>query len=301
MTFEIPKETYKGSVMDVALGDGPKSFKIGGENAPAFHLFEGEWPTPPKFALEVYDLEPEDWPEAVREHFRDVLSRPLEWARKCTESYGAEAICLQLASTDPIEKNTSPEEAAYLAKEVSDGIDVPLIVYGTGTVDKDTQVLTKVAEACAGKTLFLGPAVKENLEAIGDAAKEYGHGVIIQTALEMPLAKGLNQKLTKMLPADRILFDPLSPGLGYGMEYGYSIMERVKLAGIAFGDANLQMPLVANIGKECWDTKEAKESKDQGLIWETMTGLSYLMAGANLMILRNPISLRILKKIVRGE
>jgi len=297
MEFEIPIEKYKAGVMEVVLGSGDKAVKIGGETAPAFHLFEGQWPNPPRFALEIYDMEPADWATPVQSLYQDVFSDPVAWARKCVGSYGAEAVCLQLVSTEPIEKDTPPNEAADLARKVASAIEVPLIVYGTGSEDKDTEVLCAVAEACEGKNLYLGPLVKKNFEKIAWAAHEHGHGIIIQTNLEIPEAKELNLKLTKTFPADKILFDPLSPGLGYGMEYAYSVMERMKLAGCSFGDPNLRMPLVANIGKECWDTKEAKESEVQGLLWEGMTALTFLLAGANLFIVRHPDTAKMLKKI----
>ena len=299
MTLEIPKETYKASVFEVTLGSGPKAFKVGGETAPAFHLFEGAWPNPPKFALEIYDTEPTDWAETLMEEYGDVLANPVNWARKCVEAFGAEAVCLQLASTSPVEKDTPASEAAALAREVAEAIAVPLIVYGTGSEDKDTEVLSAVAKACAGKNLMLGPLVKKNFDVIARAAQEFGHGVILQTALEIPEAKELNLKLTKTFPPDRILYDPLSPALGYGMEYGYSVMERMKLAGTSFGDVNLRMPLVANIGAECWEIREAKESKEQGLIWEAMTCLTYLLGGANLVIVRHPKTPVLVKKIIQ--
>jgi len=302
MDFEIPKESYKSSVMEVILGGGAHALRIGGETAPAFHFFEGVWPNPPRFALEVFDMEPVDWDDALLEYYKDVFHNPVEWAQKCVHTYGAEVICLQMVGTDPIEKDTSPEEAAAVVKGVSEAVDVPIIVYGTGSEDKDAQVLTKVAEVCAGKNLFLGPALKSNLEPIGEAALAFGHGVVVQTAMELPVAKELNMKLVKKgFPADKIIYDPLSPPLGYGMEYAYSVMEREKLAAASFGDPNLRMPLLANMGKGCWETKEARESGEKGILWEAMTGLSYLLAGANILILRHPEVYKTLKKICRGE
>lgn len=298
MAFDIPKETYKGAVNEVVMGNGPGAVNIGGENAPAFHAFEGQWPNPPRFALEVHDIEPTEWADTLTDAFAGVLGDPPAWARRCIDSYGADAILLQLTGTDPIEKDTSPQEAAELTKQVADAVNVPLIVYGTGAEDKDADVLIAVAERCAGLELFLGPLLKKNFERIGEAAREFGHGVVIQTALEIPEAKELNQKLTKTFPGDRILYDPISPGLGYGMEYGYSVIERMKLAATSFGDPNLGMPLLANVGRECWDTKEAKETREQGLMWEAMTGLTYILAGANVLTLRHPATMKTLREII---
>jgi len=151
MTYVFPRESYKGTVHEVVLGIGPKARRIGGQTAPAFHFFEGDLPNTPRFALEVYDLEPSDWAEAVAEPFKGVLDSPVEWARRCVELYGAEAVCLQLAGTDPIEKNTPAREAAATAKAVADAIDAPLIVYGTGNEQKDAEVLVRSEERRVGK------------------------------------------------------------------------------------------------------------------------------------------------------
>src|SRR5512136_3059811 len=108
--------TYSGKIKEVKLGKGPKAVAVGGETMYPFHLFEGEMPHPPRIAMEVYDDPPEDWPEAALAPFREVVSDPVAWAQKCIKEYGAEMICLQLASTDPNGKNRSSEEAAGIAK-----------------------------------------------------------------------------------------------------------------------------------------------------------------------------------------
>jgi CO dehydrogenase/acetyl-CoA synthase delta subunit len=300
MPFEIFKESYKSKVKEVKLGLDPHSLIVGGENTPPFHFFEGDWPNRQRFGLEILDQIPSDWSPAIKKYFDDVFDDPVQWARKCVGTYHAETVCLRLAGTDPFQLNTSPEEAGLLVKAVSEAVVVPVVVYGSGHEEKDREVLTQVAEMNAGKNLFLGPATKKNYEPIGKAAEQYGHGIILWTAIEVPEAKELHIKLTKLLSPDRVLLDPLTPALGYGMEYAYSAMERIKLAGISFGDPHFQIPLVANIGKACWETAEAKASEEQGLLWETITGLSYLLAGADLLILRNPESLNLLKRIVEG-
>ncbi|MDH5364706.1 MAG: hypothetical protein OEW82_06035, partial [Dehalococcoidia bacterium] len=96
--------------------------------------------------------------------------------------------------------------------------------------------------------------------------------------------------------ADRIVIDPLSSALGYGIEYSFSLMERVKQIGVIVKDGMTQMPMIANLGDECWKTKQAKESKEQGLLWEGMTALSLLLAGANILILRYPESLKLVRE-----
>jgi len=144
--YKAPIESYSGAVREITIGKGAKALKIGGENTFAFHSFdEGSSPNPAKFALEVYDMEPRGWADWVLEPFKDVVSDPIKWAKRCVD-YGADAICLQLLSTDPTEKDTSPEEAAALAKRVAEAIDVPLIILCSEDDKKDAQVLHNVAE-----------------------------------------------------------------------------------------------------------------------------------------------------------
>jgi len=298
MEYKAPVESYSGSVREVTIGSGAKAVKIGGENRLAYSSFdEGATPNPPKFALEVLDMEPEGWAEWVLEPVKDVVSDPVKWAKKCLDA-GADMVCLRLMSTDPAGKDTSPQAAAEAAKKVAEAISVPLIVYGSGDDKKDAEVLPKVAEACAGQNLLLGPAQKENYEVIAKAALEHGHAVIAQTPLDINLEKELNIKLSKFFPPEKIVIDPLSSALGYGMEYSFTIMERTKQTGVAFKDAMTQMPIIADLGGECWKTKEVKGSRERGILWEGTTAVSLLLAGANIVVLRHPETLKLVREIL---
>ena len=298
MDYKGPVEAYAGVVREVTIGKGNKSLKIGGENILPLHFFDqGSNPNPAKFALEVLDMKPEDWPEHAVEPFRDVISDPVSWAKKCQE-FGVDAISLFLFSTDPAVKDAPADKAAALAKEVAEAITVPLIVYGSGDEKKDVEVLSKVAEACDGMNLLIGPVLKENYEAVGKPILDHGHTAIAQSPLDINLLKELNVKLSKIFPPDRIVIDPLSSALGYGMEYSFSLIERVKQIGIITKDSMTMMPIIANLGVECWKTKQAKESKKQGLLWEGVTAMSLLLAGANLLVLRHPETLKLVKETI---
>ncbi len=299
MDFKAPVESFAGSVREVSIGSGAKTVKIGGENRLAYSPFdEGSTPNPPRLALEVWDMAPEDWPESTTAPFADVLSDPVKWAQKCVD-YGADMVCLRLVSTDPSTKNAPAEAAAQTAKQVAQAIKVPLIVCGSGDEKKDAEVLPKVAEACSGESLLIGPAVKENFEPIAKACQEHGHSIIAQSPLDINLMKELSIKLSKVFPADRIVIDPLSSALGYGMEYSFTIMERTKQTGVAFKDAMTQMPIIADLAAESWKTKEAKSDEKQGILWEGITAVSLLLAGANLAVLRHPDSLKLVSDTLR--
>lgn len=296
MEYKEPAEAYTGVVREITIGKGEKALKMGGESILPFHSFDqGSNPNPAKFALEILDTEPEGWPEHLVEPFKDVISDPVKWAKKC-EGFGIDAISLYLVSTDPAEKNTSAEQAAGVVKKVAEAINVPLIVYGSGDENKDAEVLPRVAEACDGMNLLIGPVLKENYEVVGKAILDHGHTAIAQSPLDINLLKELNVKLCKFFPVERVVIDPLSSALGYGIEYSFSLIERVKQIGVITKDGMAQMPIIANLGVECWKTKQAKESREQGLLWEGITALSLLLAGANLLVLRHPDTLKIVKE-----
>ncbi len=301
MEYKAPVEAYKGVVREVTIGKGDKLLKIGGENILPLHFFdEGSMPNPPKFALEVLDMEPTEKIPHLLEPFGNAISDPIQWAKKC-ETFGVDAICLTLLSTDPAEKDSPADQAAQLVKRMVSEIKKPLIVYGSGDEKKDAEVLPMVAQICAGENLLIGPVQKENFEVVGKAILENGHVAIAQSPLDINLLKELNVKLCKFLPPERVVIDPLSSALGYGIEYSFSLIERVKQIGIITKDSMTMMPIVANLGDECWKTKQAKENETQGLLWEGITALSLYLAGANLLILRHPETLKLIKETIGGN
>ena len=309
MVFEIPKISYTGKIKEVKLGKGPKAITLGGETAYPFYLFEGEMPHPPRIAMEVYDVAPEDWPEAALEPFRDVINDPVAWAKKCVEGYGAELVALQLLSTDPNGLNRSPEEAAEKAKRLASAIEVPVIVWGSGNAEKDTEVLRKVAEVCDGMNLVIGPVVESNYKQIGAVAIGYKHTAIASSPIDINLAKQLNILLGNLgIPDEQMIVDPTTGGLGYGIEYTYSVMERDRMAALTQQDERLQFPIICNMAKEVWKTKEAKigveevpllgDAKKRGILMEAVMAILLLLAGADILVMRHPEAIKLTRGMI---
>jgi len=309
MAFEIPKTAYSGKIREIKLGKGDKAVTVGGESAYPFYLFEGEMPNLPKIAMEVYDMPPEEWPEAALEPFAGVTDDPVAWAQKCINDYGAEMICLQLLSTDPNGQDRPADEAAQVAKKLCDAIDVPLIVWGTANHDKDTEVLRAVAELCQDKSLILGPVEEADHKKIGAAAIGYKHTVVASTPIDINLAKQLNILLGNLGVSDDLLaMDPTVSSIGYGLEYCYSVMERMRMAALTQQDAKLQFPIICNIAKETWKTKEAKiteaeepkmgDAKKRGILLESMSATALLLAGADVLIMRHPEAIKLVREMI---
>jgi acetyl-CoA decarbonylase/synthase, CODH/ACS complex subunit delta len=309
MAVDIPKTNYTGKVKQIVLGTGTKAVTVGGETAYPFYLFEGQMPNLPKIAMEVWDITPDDWPEAAKEPFADVLNDPAAWAKKCVDVYKADMICLQMVSTDPNGLNRGAEEAAQVAKKVADAIDVPLIVWGTANHDKDTEVLRRVCELCQGKNIVVGPVEEGDHKRIGAAALAYKHIVAASSPIDINLAKQLNILLGNLgVPDQQLIVDPTVSGIGYGIEYCYSVMERMRMAGLAQQDDKLQFPIICNISKEVWKSKEAKlpESEDpklgdarkRGIMLEAMSAMSLLLAGGDILVMRHPEAIKLIREVV---
>ena len=309
MGFEFYKESYTGKIKEITLGEGAKAVTVGGENCYPFYQFEGEVPNKPRIAMEVWDMKPEDWPEAALNPFKDVIADPAAWAKKCVDDYGAELIVLQLKSIDPNGQNRSADDAAATVKKVADAIDVPLIVWGCANVQKDEEVLKKVAETCQDKSLIIGPVEDKNHKGIGAAAMGYGHTIISSSPIDVNLAKQINILLENLgVPGDRVIIDPTTGGLGYGLEYSYSVMERIRMAALTQGDDKLQLPIINNVANEVWKCKEAKQPADdapilgdperRAILMEATAAVSYLTAGSDILIMRHPEAIRMVKSYI---
>jgi acetyl-CoA decarbonylase/synthase complex subunit delta len=310
LAFEIPEQPYSGKIGETTLGTGGAALNLGGEDSYPFHLFEGDMPNRPRIAMEIWDYDPSDeWPAGAVAPFQDVISSPEAWAKKCVAEYGAELIVLQLKSTDPNGMDRGADEATEVAKKVIEAVDVPVVVWGTANNQKDEEVLKKISEACEGKNLALGPVEEGNHKGVGASALAYGHTVVASSPIDVNLAKQLNILLGNLgVSSDKIVIDPTTGGLGYGLEYSYSVMERIRMAALTQEDDKLQIPMVSNIGNEIWKCKEAGLSVDaaptlgdperRGILMETAAAVSYLLGGADVVILRHPESVRLIRSFI---
>jgi acetyl-CoA decarbonylase/synthase, CODH/ACS complex subunit delta len=309
MSLELPKTSYNGRIKEVVLGKGQQAVTVGGESCYPFYTFEGSTPHLPRIAMEVWDSPPGDWPEAALAPFIDVINDPVAWALKCQQVYGAEMICLQLVSTDPNGENRSAEAAGTVVKRVAEAVSAPLIVWGTANHEKDTEVLKTVCEVCQGKNLIIGPVEEGDYKKIAATALGYGHTVVASTPIDVNLAKQLNILLGNLGVADnQIIIDPTVSSIGYGIEYCYSVMERIRMAALTQQDDKLQSPIVCNISRETWKTKEAKLPDDsrmgqaagRGILLEAISANTLLLAGADIVVMRHPQAIKLVKHMI-GE
>jgi len=90
-----------------------------------------------------------------------------------------------------------------------------------------------------GERLLLGTAEAGHYRSIAAAALAYHHALIAQSPIDVNLAKQLNILLKEIgVPHDQVIIDPYTGALGYGFEYSYSAMERIRFAALK-GDTDL--------------------------------------------------------------
>jgi acetyl-CoA decarbonylase/synthase complex subunit delta len=313
--FPICRETCEVPIWQVTLGatkaaGGTRghALKVGGANCMPFHLWEGTMPNRPLVALEVFDVISEKYPAVLRNIYGDFLNRPAEMARLCVEKYGADIISVRLDGTHPEKGNKTPDEAVKLIKEVLAAVEVPLIVTGHSHYEKNNEVLKSVAQACAGENLLLNWVEQDNYRTIAGAAIAYGHCVVAQSPIDVNIGKQLNILLTNMdVKPERIVMDPMTGATGYGIEYTYSVMERIRLTGLG-GDRMLAAPMIVSPGQECARIKEYRAQgadfpawgnlEKRAALWELSTAVSLLYAGADLLIMYHPEAAMALKKTI---
>jgi acetyl-CoA decarbonylase/synthase complex subunit delta len=309
-TIEVPKEKWSGKVREITLGataaDGgtrAKTVTVGGETTLPYLHFEGEIPHPPVIAIEVQDRKPADWSPVLLEAWGDVTEDPAAWA-KAAEEAGADVVTLKFSLHDDL----NAEYARETLRKVLGATGLPLIVFGPGQAELDNELLVAVAEEGKGENLVLGVCEDKNYRTIVAAALAHGHLVDARCPMDVNLSKQLNILISDMnLPLERVLMDPTTGALGYGMEYGYSVMERLRLAALQ-GDGMTQQPMLVTPGEEAWRAKEARTEEgvpeawgdwaERAVNWETLTASALVESGADILVLRHPESVNRVRAMI---
>ncbi|MBF0482981.1 MAG: acetyl-CoA decarbonylase/synthase complex subunit delta, partial [Desulfovibrionaceae bacterium] len=198
------------------------------------------------------------------------------------------------------------DEAVAAVGRVLAAVDVPLIVTGHNHFATVNEVFKEVAKNFAGENLLFNWVEQDNYRTIAGAALAYGHCLVAQSPIDVNIAKQLNILLANMdMPASRIVVDPMTGALGYGVEYSYSVMERIRQTGL-MGDAMLASPMILSPGFECAKIKESKAAQAdypawgdlaaRALNWQTATAQAFLHAGADILIMYHPEAARAIRR-----
>ena len=311
-TFKVPEERAGHAIRKVTLGGTgtrTSAVTIGGAECLPFRHFEGNTGCRPAIAMEVFDQDPKGYPEPLREAYGSLLKDPALMAKYCVEELGAEVISVRLAGTHPENGDKSPEAAADLIKDVLKAVGVPLIITGTNHFEKNNAVMKYIAATFAGENLLLNWAETDNYKTIAAAAMGYNHCIVSQSPIDVNMSKQLNILLTNMgVAPEKIVIDPYTGALGYGLEYTYSVMERIRTSAFS-GDVMLALPMLTTPGYEVARTKESKApvsafplwgpENERGALMEIATATALLNAGCDLLVLYHPVAARTMKQKIK--
>jgi acetyl-CoA decarbonylase/synthase complex subunit delta len=316
MASEIPKEKWTGSVREITIGatadqggTRTSTVTVGGETALPFLYHEGDIPNPPILAIEIADRKPDDWSPILYEAWGDAIEEPANWA-KAAEEAGADMLYLKLSLTQADGEPNTAEYVVNVVKSVLEATGLPLAVVGPGQAEVDNELIVPIAEATKGERILLGICEEKNYRTHVAAALANDHLVQSKTPMDVNLSKQMIILIHDMgLPLDRIVMDPTTGALGYGIEYGYSVMERLRLAALQ-GDSMTQQPMIVTPGEETWKVKESKVGEgvpeewgdwgQRALEWEAITATTLIHSGADILVLRHPNTLERMRNLVNG-
>ncbi len=277
------------------------SYRIGGgANLPFLEKPAGV--KSPLIAFEICD-NPVYWSPIIRNYCGDLLDDLSGWTRTADQHYGADLIRLFLTSTK--QRNFSDIAAVGKAVEtVLSSTGLPLVIEGSNEPKIDSEVFQKCGETGQGERLLLGTAEASRYRSIAAAARAYDHSVIAQSPIDINLAKQLNILLREIgVGHDHIVIDPYTGTLGYGFEYSYSAMERIRYSALK-GDADLAMPMICS-AIDTLTVKEVREAEpgaqdDMAVTWEFYTGIAAAVAGAEIICVRHPKTIPMLRSAFAG-
>ena len=311
MAFQIPKQVYSGKIGEVLLGSGGGALKVGGEEAYPFHTFEGAMANPPKIAMEVWDYDPSrEWPAAAVEPFKDVMASPEAWAKKCVERVRGGHDRASAQEHRPKRHGSRSKRGGSGSQKGGRCDQCPPGGLGNGQQPEGRGGPEEWSPSSArGKISALRLLRRATTKGSGPARSDTGTRSLSSSPIDVNLAKQLNILLGNLgVKSEKLLIDPTTGGLGYGMEYSYSVMERIRMAALTQEDDKLQIPMISNVGNEIWKCKEAglgiEEAPTLGdpekrpILMETVAAVCYLLSGSNVVILRHPESVRLIKSFI---
>ncbi|MDD1674303.1 MAG: acetyl-CoA decarbonylase/synthase complex subunit delta [Methanomicrobiales archaeon] len=271
------------------------SYTIGGDSDFPFTAAGGDRPL---VALEIAD-DIHTWPAVALEPLGSTAEDPRAWAKSAETDWGADLVRLNLTSTH----RRGFTDFAAITRTVEDVLGstaLPLIIEGSNDPAIDSEVFQKCGEAGEGERLLLGTAEADRYRSVAAAALAYNHCVIAQSPIDINLAKQLNILLREIgMPHNAIVIDPYTGAIGYGFEYSFSVMERIRFAALK-GDRDLAMPMIS-AAIDSLSVKEVREAQtadrpEIAVAWEFSAALAAAFAGAAILCVRHPETVRKLRK-----
>lgn len=299
----------KIETIEFVRSNGKKAI-IGGEIVPPFYNFLGlekRNPHPPLVTYDVFDMGSKMMlPKPIKQEYGEVLAHPAEWAKFAVDKFGAECITFHSLEIDPAMGDAPISQSVNFLEDILQTVDVPVIIGCSGNKEKDKQLFEATAPITESEVLMLSAADKATWEDVIPLAAKYDHNCLLWTSLDLNNQIKMNKDALELgLPRNRIVMDPTCATLGYGMEYSFSIYQRMRVAGL-LGETDLAYPISGGT-TNAWGAREAWMSEKQapewglrqyrGPVWEIINALSLSLVGLDLAMMFHPVAAKNVKEI----
>ena len=299
----------KIEVIEFIRSNGKKA-TIGGEMVPPFYNFLGldkRNPNPPLVTYDVFDMGSKMMlPKPIKKEYGEVLAHPAEWAKFAVDKFGAQCITFHSLEIDPAMGDAPISQSIKYLEDILQAVDVPVIIGCSGNKKKDKELFEAAAPITESEVLMLSAADKATWEDVIPLAVKYDHNCLLWTSLDLNNQIKMNKDALELgLPRNRIVMDPTCATLGYGMEYSFSIYQRMRVAGL-LGEEDLAYPISGGT-TNAWGAREAwmseKLAPDWGLrqyrgpIWEIINALALSLVGLDLAMMFHPVAAKYVKEI----
>ncbi len=283
---------------------------IGGEVVPPFYNFLGlekKNPNPPLVTYDVFDMGSKMMlPKPIKQEYGEVLAHPADWAKFAVDKFGADCITFHSLEIDPAMGDAPISQSVKYLEDILQAVDVPVIIGCSGNKKKDMELFEATAPVAESDVLMLSAADKATWEDVIPLAVKYDHNCLLWTSLDLNNQIKMNKDALELgLPRNRIVMDPTCATLGYGMEYSFSIYQRMRIAGL-LGEEDLAYPISGGT-TNAWGAREAWMSEkivpDWGLrqyrgpVWEVLNALSLTLVGLDLAMMFHPVAAKHVKDI----
>jgi len=304
---------YPGKIETIEfIRSNGKKAVIGGEVVPPFYNFLGldkRNPNPPLVTYDVFDMGAKMiLPKPIKQQYGEVLGDPAEWAKFAVDKFGAECITFHSLEIDPAMGNAPVKQSVKFLEEILQAVDVPVIIGCSGNKKKDVELFEVTAAATESEVLMLSAADKATWEEVIPLAVKYDHNCLLWTSLDLNNQIKMNKDALELgLPRNRIVMDPTCATLGYGMEYSFSIYQRMRVAGL-LGETDLAYPISGGT-TNAWGAREAWMSEKiapewglrqyRGPIWEIINALALCTVGIDLCMMFHPQAASAIKDLTK--
>ncbi len=310
MAFKRNPQTFTSSTTTVVIGTGDTAITLGGENVLPLYSFDAAIENKPVVGIEICDTGYDKNYPGICEFYAGCETMA-DIAKKAESAPGASFVAISLKSADPNGDDLSVEKCVEIVTEVAGAISKPLVVCGCSNPDKDAKIFDKVAAVLEGKNALILAATEDNYKNVAaSAGLAYAQKIGAESAVDINLAKQLNVLIGQMgIKSEGVVMNVGSAAAGYGYEYVASTMDRVKAAALQQNDAVLQNPMISTISADTYAVKESMASEEDMPAWgsqekrainmEVATATACLASGSNALILRHPVSVATMDKLIK--